>query len=55
MSLALILARSLGSYLDYYQDYALSKWQNLSPMEYGMLLISVGVFGWVLMKSASRK
>jgi hypothetical protein len=55
MFLSLILARSLRSYLDFYQDYALDKWRHLTPMQYGVLLISVGVFGWLLMKSANRK
>ena len=52
--LALIIA-SVSRYLQFYQKYAADKWAHLTPMEYGILLISVGVFGWVLMKNASKR
>lgn len=55
MSVNTILALSLSRYLKFYQDYAADKWDNLSPMEYGILLIMVGVFGWMLMKNASKR
>lgn len=55
MSLATLLAGStVGRYLDFYCRYAADKWNNLTPMQYGSLLISVGVFGWILMKSGRR-
>ena len=49
------LLASFTQYLRFYRSYAERRWDNLTPMEYGILLISVGVFGWVLMKNASRK
>jgi hypothetical protein len=56
MSLAMLLAGSskIGRYFDFYCQYAADKWENLTPMQYGSLLISVGVFGWILMKSGRR-
>lgn len=42
-------------YLDFYRDYALRRWSSITPFEYGVLLIGVGVFGWILLKSANRK
>jgi hypothetical protein len=50
-----LLAASLRHYLRFYRDYAENKWDNLTPMQYGILLISVGVFGWLLMKSATKR
>jgi hypothetical protein len=42
-------------YLRFYRNYALDRWDALTPMQYGVLLISIGVFGWILMKNASHK
>jgi hypothetical protein len=42
-------------YLRFYRNYALDRWDALSPMQYGVLLVGIGVFGWFLMKSASHK
>jgi len=42
-------------YLEFYRHYAMQRWSSITPAEYGMLLIGVGVFGWILMKSANRK
>jgi hypothetical protein len=42
-------------YLRFYRNYALDRWDSLTPMQYGVLLISIGVFGWILMKNASHK
>lgn len=50
-----LLAASLRHYVRFYQDYAAEKWENLTPMQYGILLIGVGVFGWLLMKSANKR
>ncbi len=43
------------SYMDFYQTYAANRWNHLQPMEYGVLLISIGVFGWLLMKNAAHR
>jgi hypothetical protein len=49
------LSDTVGDYLRFYGDYAAQRWNHLTPMEYGIILISVGVLGWVLMKNASRR
>ncbi len=47
--------RSAQYYLKWYQDYAIDCWDSMGPSEYGMLLIGIGVFGWLLMKSSARQ
>lgn len=39
-------------YLRFYRDYALDFWDNITPMQYGCLLIAVAVGGWLMMKSS---
>jgi hypothetical protein len=41
-------------YLRFYRDYALERWNEMTPMQYGLLLISIAVFGWLLMKSGIK-
>lgn len=41
-------------YLRFYREYALDKWNHITPMQYGILLISIAVTGWLLMKNMSR-
>lgn len=41
-------------YLRFYRDYALDRWNEMTPMQYGCLLISIAVFGWLLMKSGIK-
>jgi len=44
-----------SSYMDFYRSYLFDHWQHLTPMKYGMLLIGIGVFGWLLMKSGAKQ
>jgi hypothetical protein len=46
-----ILANWASRYSRYYVKYATDAWNNMTPMQYGTILICVAVFGWVLMKS----
>jgi hypothetical protein len=55
LNLDSLLLASFSSYLRFYRNYAERRWDNMTPMEYGVLLIGVGVFGFLLMKNASRK
>lgn len=55
MNIPWILLADLMYYLRYYRRYAERRWDQMTPMEYGILLISVGVFGFILMKNASRR
>ena len=41
-------------HLHFYQKYFLSAWQNMTPMQYGYLLVTIAVIGWLLMKSSAR-
>lgn len=49
------LLTTFTQYLRFYRNYAERRWDNMTPMEYGILLISIGVFGWMLMKNASKR
>ncbi|MEW4488964.1 hypothetical protein AB1L42_12835 [Thalassoglobus sp. JC818] len=48
----LILAMSIGQYLRTYKRYAFDFWENLTPMQYGAVLLTVFVAGFLLMKSS---
>ncbi|HVJ69277.1 MAG TPA: hypothetical protein VM510_14920 [Caulifigura sp.] len=50
-----LLASSISRYAAFYKQYAASVWTNMTPSQYGVMLISVAVFGWILMKSGSRR
>lgn len=49
------LTERASYYVRFYRNYALDKWDALTPMQYGVLLVGIGVFGWILMKNASHK
>ena len=42
-------------YYAFYSRYFSEQWVNLSPMKYGVLLIGVGIFGWLLMKAGNKR
>lgn len=41
-------------HLIFYQKFLASAWANMTPMQYGYLLVSIAVVGWMLMKSGQR-
>jgi hypothetical protein len=41
-------------FLYFYQTSALKAWQNMSPMQYGYLTVTIAVIGWACMKSGAR-
>ncbi len=45
---------TVSEYIDFYISYAHGQWRDLTPMKYGGLLISVAVFGWLLMKHGAK-
>ena len=45
----------MGEYLDFYRKFLLRQWADMSPMEYGTMLVLIGVFGWILMKSSTKR
>jgi len=55
MSLLASFSERVGYYLRFYRTYAIDTWDALSPMQYGALLIGIGVFGWILMKNTGRR
>jgi hypothetical protein len=49
-----IAMRVITDHLYFYQKYFLSAWHNMTPMQYGYLLVTIAVVGWLCMKSAAR-
>lgn len=47
--------QAITYYLRWYRDYFLDWWADMGPSEYGTMLIAIGLFGWMLMKSSIRK
>jgi hypothetical protein len=43
-----------GYYL-FYVQYCSNQWNHMNPIKYGTLLIGVGIFGWILMKTANKR
>ena len=41
-------------HLYFYKKFLLSSWHNMTPMQYGYLLVTIAVVGWLSMKSAAR-
>lgn len=41
-------------YLKFYATYFSDQWHAMGPSGYGFLLIGIGVFGWLLMKSGVK-
>jgi hypothetical protein len=46
---------TIRSYYAFYGTFFSSQWSNLSPSKYGILLIGVAVFGWLLMKAGNKR
>ena len=45
---------SVQRYLSFYQNSFYDFWENLTPSQYGMVLLGVGAFGFILMRSGKR-
>ncbi|HUG93756.1 MAG TPA: hypothetical protein VML55_23205 [Planctomycetaceae bacterium] len=52
--MAWVVALSFNGYVQYYRDFLLGQWRDMSPVGYGLLLVSIGVFGWLLMRSGTK-
>jgi len=55
MFLLASFSERVSYYVRFYRTYAIDTWDTLSPMQYGFLLVSIGVFGWILMKNAGHR
>jgi hypothetical protein len=40
--------------IHFYKRLILDSWGNMTPMQYGFLLVAVALIGWLCMKSAPR-
>lgn len=45
----------INSYLNFYSRFFSEQWRDMSPMKYGLLLISIGVVGFLLMKNGNGR
>lgn len=41
-------------YLSFYKSFLLRAWDNMTPLQYGCILIAVAVIGYLLMKSGAK-
>ena len=46
---------TIRTYYAFYGSFFSEQWNHLTPAKYGMLLIGVGVFGWLLMKAGNKR
>lgn len=46
--------QTVYDYFYFYQKYLMGAWHNITPMQYGYLLVTVAVVGWLMMKSGAR-
>lgn len=46
--------RTISDYFYFYERFLLQSWHNMTPAQYGCLLISIAVAGWLMMKSGGR-
>ncbi|MEZ6058308.1 MAG: hypothetical protein R3C01_16535 [Planctomycetaceae bacterium] len=51
----LTLSSTFSYYMNFYQNYLAQKWDQMTPMQYGTVLISIGVVGWLLMRGSGRR
>ena len=49
-----LMATTRG-YFAFYGRFFSEQWDHMTPWKYGVLLISCGVFGWILMKTANKR
>lgn len=49
------ISGTISEYLGFYASYGQKRWSNMTPVEYGTLLIFIGVVGWLMMKNAGRR
>jgi hypothetical protein len=48
------VCQTYREYMTFYRHYFFDQWNNIGPVGYGILLISIGLFGWLLMKSGVK-
>lgn len=53
--LAFSIMERFHEYMRFYRRYASDAWDNMTPMQYGSLLIGIGVFGYLLMRTSLTK
>ncbi|MCH8828289.1 MAG: hypothetical protein IID45_01795 [Planctomycetes bacterium] len=46
---------TVSHYWTFYVESLKSQWHNMTPMKYGILLISIGVVGFLSMKSSTKR
>lgn len=46
---------TVRSYYAFYGNYFTGKWNHMGPAGYGILLIVVATFGWLLMKAGNKR
>ena len=46
---------TVSSHWEFYCKFLRHEWSHMTPMKYGVILIGIGLFGWLLMKNATKR
>lgn len=46
---------TVSEYYNFYTSYGVRRFNTMSPMEYGTVLITIAMIGWFMMKNAARR
>jgi hypothetical protein len=46
--------QTVSDYFYFYRRFFFDTWNNMTPMEYGFMLVAIAAIGWLCMKSAPR-
>ena len=49
------MVETLSSFWDYYVTVARDRWNHMTPMSYGVLLVFIFVCGYFLLKSGIKR
>lgn len=47
--------QTISYHLQFYKSYLVGAWDNMSPMQYGFVLVTIGVAGWMLMRHGAAQ
>ncbi len=47
--------QTITYHLEFYRQFLISSWDNMSPMQYGSLLVAIAVAGWMLMRHGAAQ
>lgn len=49
------VSSTVSEYYNFYTSYSVRRFNTMSPMEYGTVLIAIAMVGWFMMRNAARR